>query len=215
SDACIPDALLGGKFVGVDVGLAYFLSTSEGVQVKRPKFFVSMQRQLKSLQRSLKNKQLGSANWQKQQRRIARLHERIANTRKNFHFKQAHALCDAADVVVVENLNLTGLSRGCLGKHMLDAGHGQFLNQVLPWVCRKRGVGYVKVKAAGTSQECPQCGSSVTKTIEDRWHRCDCGCSMPRDIASGMVIKNRAVGRTVFENACGDGLTGVTASAVA
>ena len=95
---------------------------------------------------------------------------------------------------------------------MLDAGHGQFLNQVLPWVCFKRSTGYLKVKAAGTSQECPQCGGKVVKTIKDRWHRCECGCSMPRDIASGMVIKQRAVGRTVLKNACGDGLAGVQLS---
>ena len=184
---------LEGRFVGVNVGLEYFLSTSEGVQVARPKFFVSMQRKLRLLQRRLKNKQRGSANWLRLQRKIARLHERIANTRKDFHFKQAHALCAGADVVVVEDLNLTGLSRGFLGKHMLDAGHGQFLNQILPWVCLKQGVGYIKVPAAGTSQECPQCGSSCKKSLSERWHRCECGCSVPRDVASGMVIKKRAI----------------------
>ncbi|MEL6881564.1 MAG: transposase [Cyanobacteria bacterium J06607_10] len=209
ADVSIPDVPLAGRFVGVDVGLEYFLSTSEGVQVKRPKFFVSMRRKLRLLQRRLKNKKLGSGNWQKQQRKIARLHERIANTRKDFHYKQAHTLCDAADMVVVEDLNLIGLSRGFLGKHMLDAGHGQFLNQILPWVCFKRGKGYLKEKASGTSQECPQCGNTVTKTIKDRWHECECGCSIPRDVASGLVIKKRAVGRTVLENACRDGLTGV------
>ncbi|MEM9946932.1 MAG: transposase [Cyanobacteria bacterium P01_D01_bin.36] len=193
SDVELPQVPLKGRFVGVDVGLEYFLSTSEGKQVERPKFFVRMQRKLRSLQRRLKNKRRGSSSWLRLQKKIARLHERIANTRKDFHFKQAHALCDNADVVVVEDLNLTGLSRGFLGKHMLDAGHGQFLNQILPWVCLKRGVGYLKVPAAGTSQECPQCGARRKKILSDRWHRCECGCSLPRDVASGMVIKQRAV----------------------
>lgn len=212
SDVEIPQVPLKGSFVGVDVGLEYFLSTSEGVQVARPKFFVSMQRKLKLLQRRLKNKQRGSANWLKLQRKVARLHERIANTRKDFHFKQAHALCDQADVVVVEDLNLVGLSRSFLCKQMLDAGHGQFLNQILPWICSKRGVGYMKVAAAGTSQECPQCGMRRKKSLSERWHRCGCGCGLPRDVASGMVIKQRAVGRTVYENACGDDLAGVQLS---
>ncbi|MEM6453201.1 MAG: transposase, partial [Cyanobacteria bacterium P01_D01_bin.105] len=193
SEVEIPQVPLKGHFVGVDVGLEYFLSTSEGKQVARPKFFVSMQRKLKLLQRRLKNKQRGSSNWLQLQKKIARLHERIANTRKDFHFKQAHVLCDGADVVVVEDLNLTGLSRGFLSKHMLDAGHGQFLNQILPWVCMKRGVGFVKVPAAGTSQDCPQCGARRKKILSDRWHRCECGCSLPRDVASGMVIRQRAV----------------------
>ena len=133
ADMSVPDVPLVGHFVGVDVGLEYFLSSSDGLQIERPKFFVSMQRKLKLLQRRLKGKQLGSANWKRQQRKIARLHERIANSRKDFHYKAAHKLCDGADVVAVEKLNLTGLSRSFLGKHMLDAGHGQFLNQILPW----------------------------------------------------------------------------------
>ena len=215
SDVSVPAVPLVGEFVGVDVGLEYFLSTSAGVQVERPKFFVSMQRKLKLLQRRLKGKQLGSTNWKKQQAKIARLHERISNSRKDFHYKSAHKLCDSADVVVVEQLNLIGLSRGFLGKHMLDAGHGQFLNGILPWVCFKRDKALMSVPAAGTSQECPDCGKVVKKSLGERWHTCECGSSMPRDIASAIVIKNRAVGRTVLENACRDGLAGVVASAAA
>jgi putative transposase len=214
SELDLPEVPLTGHFVGVDVGLEYFLSTSDGLQLERPKFFVDMQRKLKLLQRRLKRKNKGSANWLKAQSKIALLHERIANTRKDFHFKVAHQLCDSGDVIAVEDLNLIGLSRGMLGKHMLDAGHGQFLNQILPWVCFKRGKGYVKVKAAGTSQECPDCGAPVTKTLKDRWHHCpECGSSKPRDIASGEVIRNRAVGHTVQQNACGDGLAGAAHAA--
>jgi putative transposase len=192
------------------VGLEYFLSTSDGLQVKRPKFFVEMQRQLKLLQRRLKRKQIGSNNWRKVQHKVARLYERIANTRKDFHFKTAHQLCDGADVIVVEDLNLIGLSRGMLGKHMLDAGHGQFLNAVLPWVASKRGKAVVKESAAGTSQECPGCGVKVRKTLSTRWHDCDCGCSMPRDIASGLVLVNRYLSRGAHgsQNAPGEVLAG-------
>jgi len=202
----IPDMPLKGKFVGIDVGLEYFLSASDGWQVNRPRFFVALQRELKLLQRRLKRKLKGSSSWKKLQLRIAKLHERIANTRKDFHFKIAHQLCDRGDAIVVENLNLIGLSRGILGKHMLDAGLGQFLNQVLPWVCFKSGKGYLKVDARGTSTECPDCGHAVKKKLSTRWHDCpNCGSSMPRDIASAIVIKQRAVGRTVQEKACGDG----------
>ena len=217
ADFDIPDMPISGHVVGVDVGLQYFLSTSDGLEIERPKFFVEMQRELKLLQRRLKRKVIGSNNWRKAQKKVARLHERISNTRKNFHFKTAHRLCDAGETIVVEQLNLIGLSRGFLGKHMLDAGHGQFLNQVLPWVCFKRGVAYQKENARGTSQECPDCGATVSKILKDRWHECqNCGSSKPRDVASAQVVRNRAVGRTVLQNACGDGLTGagITASLV-
>jgi putative transposase len=194
ADVAVPEPVAAGRFVGVDVGLEYFLSTSAGLQLARPKFFVRLQGKLKLLQRRLKGMQLGSANWKKQQRKIARLHERIANSRKDFHFKTAHQLCNEADVVVVEKLNLTGLSRGFLAKQMLDAGHGQFLNGILPWVCFKRDRALVSVPAAGTSQECPECAQVVKKALSERWHRCDCGCALPRDVASARVIRDRAVG---------------------
>lgn len=211
ADIAIPDPPLVGHVVGVDVGLEYFLSTSDGLQVERPKFFVDLQRKLKSLQRRLKRKQIGSANWRKVQAQVARLHEQIANTRKDFHFKQAHKLCDVADVIVVEDLNLIGLSRGILGKHMLDAGHGQFLNSVLPWVAFKRGKAAVKEDARGSSQECPACGTVVKKNLADRWHQCSCGCSIPRDVASGIVLRNKFLGRGAhgLQNAPGDDLAGM------
>jgi len=210
----IPDTPITGHVVGVDVGLQYFLSTSDGLEIDRPRFFVEMQRELKLLQRRLKRKVIGSNNWRKTQKKVARLHERISNTRKDFHFKAAHRLCGAGETIAVEQLNLIGLSRGFLGKHMLDAGHGQFMNQILPWVCWKRGIAYRKVDARGTSQECPDCGATVSKILKDRWHECpNCGSSKPRDVASAQVIRNRAVGRTVLKNACGDGLTGIGSNA--
>lgn len=212
ADIAIPEPPLVGSVVGVDVGLEYFLSTSDGLQLARPKFFVDLQRKLKLLQRRLKRKQIGSANWQKAQAKVARLHEQIARTRRDFHFKAAHQLCDGADVIVVEDLNLIGLSRGTLGKHMLDAGHGQFLNSVLPWVAFKRGKAVVKEAAAGTSQECPNCGEAVRKTLSTRWHECPCGCSMPRDIAAAFVLRNRFICRGAhgIENAPGEVLAGMS-----
>jgi putative transposase len=212
ADITIPEPSLVGHVIGVDVGLEYFLSTSDGLQLNRPKFFVDLQRKLKLLQRRLKRRQIGSANWKKAQLKVARLHEQIARTRKNFHFKAAHQLCDAADVIVIEDLNLIGLSRGMLGKHILDAGHGQFLNSVLPWVGFKRGKAVVKEKAAGTSQECPACGETVHKNLSTRWHDCSCGCSMPRDVASALVLRNRFTGGGAhrLQNAPGEVLAGVS-----
>ena len=213
SDVSVPEVPLAGMVIGVDVGLEYFLCASDGWQLERPRFFGSLQRKLKLLQRRLKKKVKGSGKWKALQHRIARLHEHIANTRKDFHFKVAHQLCDRGDVIAMESLNFKGLSRGFLGKSMLDAAHGQFLNQILPWVCFKRGKGYVKVDAAGTSQQCPVCGGPVKKSLVQRWHDCPhCGASMPRDVASALVIQKRAVGRTVAENAHGDGLAGMVTS---
>ncbi|MEO0947712.1 MAG: transposase [Cyanobacteria bacterium J06641_5] len=190
----VPDPQPRGEAVGIDVGLEYFLSTSDGAQVKRPRFFNKLQRKLELLQRRLRKKQKGSQNRRKLNQKIARIHERIANCRLNFHFEAAHKLCDRAEMVFVEDLDFRIMAKGMLGKHTLDAGLGQFVNVVLPWVCWKRDVYYNKVDPNGTSQECPDCGAVVRKDLKVREHHCpECGSVKPRDIASGQVIRNRGV----------------------
>lgn len=77
-DLQVPDVPPHGQAIGIDVGLEYFLSTSDGEQVKRPRFFKALQRQLKLLQRRLRNKKKGSNNRRKLNQKIARVHEQIA-----------------------------------------------------------------------------------------------------------------------------------------
>lgn len=208
ADVDIPETIPHGHSVGIDVGLEYFLSTSDGEQIKRPKFFNEKQRKLKLLQRKLKNKPKGSANRKKLNQKIARQHQHIADTRKDWHFKLAHHLCDSAGMIFVEDLDFRIMAKGMLGKHTLDAGLGQFTNQILPWVCFKRDVLYAKVDAYGTSQECPDCGARVQKDLSVRISHClECGSTKPRDIAAAQVISAR--GQRVIENACGADLAGM------
>ncbi|PPT07487.1 Transposase [Geitlerinema sp. FC II] len=105
-------------------------------------------------------------------------------------------------MVFVEDLDFRIMAKGMLGKHTLDAGLGQFTNQILPWVCWKRDVYYEKVDARGTSQECPDCGIQVHKALSVRVHQCpECGSTKPRDVAAAQVICTR--GQRGIENACG------------
>jgi len=117
ADVDTPVTMAHGHPVGIDVGLEYFLSTGE--QVKRPRFFNELHRKLKLLQCRLKNKQKGSANWLKLQKRIARVHQRIADTRKDWHFKLAHHLCNSAGMIFVEALDLRIMAKGMLGKQVV------------------------------------------------------------------------------------------------
>ena len=211
SDVSIADVAPHGRSVGIDVGLEYFLSTSAGLQVERPRFFGKLQRQLKLLQRRLKRKQSRSNNLAKLRQKIGRVHEQIAAARLDWQFKLAHKLCDTAQSIFVEDLDFRMMAKGFMGKHTLDAGLGQFVNQVLPWVCFKRGVFFGKVDAYGTSQECPDCGAKVKKDLSVRVHQCgECGSLKPRDIAAAQVINAR--GQWVNENVCGWDLSGCEAT---
>jgi putative transposase len=214
-DVDVPQPFPHGHPRGLDLGFDKFVATSDGLEVKRPRFLKCLQRKLRLLQRRLKNQQKGSNNRHKLNRKIARVHQRISDARKDWHFQLAHRLCDGAGMIFVEDINFRTWQRGMLSKHSADAGFGQFVN-LLQWVCWKRDVYFAKVDKDGTSQECSQCGAHTgKKTLDVRVHHCpECGYLAPRDVVSAEVIRNRglsAVGTLVDnkENACGDGLTGV------
>jgi putative transposase len=217
-DLNVPDPMPHGHPIGVDVGLEKFLATSDGVLVKPAKFFGKMQGKLKLLQRRLSRKQKRSKNYEKQRIKVSRMHHTIDNTRKDFHFKQAHALCESADMIFMEDLDFTIMTKGFLGKHMLDGGFGQF-RSITKYVCWKLGKLFGEVNSRGTSQECPECGATVKKDLKIRVHHCpECGYTTNRDVASGQVIRNRGitlistVGHTGMETVCAGDLAGTERS---
>ncbi|HYX17459.1 MAG TPA: transposase [Nostoc sp.] len=197
----VPQLIPHGEAIGIDVGLTSFIATSNGLTVKRPKFFVDAERKLKLLQKHVCKKRIGSNNWHKAVKKVAKFHEYIARCRKDWHFKLAYQISNDVGMVFVEDLNLVGLSRGILGKHCLDAGFGQFFN-ILQQTCFKRGVYFQKVDSRKTSQICPSCGVETgKKELSVRTHVCsNCGYITDRDVAAAQVVLQRglaAVGHTV------------------
>ena len=210
----IPDFTPGKISLGLDVGIESFVATSLGELIKCPRFLLKAQRKLKLLQRRLKHKTKGSNNWLKLQNKIAKVHETVANIRKDWHFKLANYLCSLTDNIFVEDINFVSWSKGIFRKKSLDIGIGQFINQILPFVCFKQGKYFAKVDKNHTSQTCPNCNSHTgKKTLGQRIHHCQhCGHTESRDTAAAKVIRDKglnAVGHTVLKNACGDVLTGV------
>ena len=204
ADVSVPDTPAYGRFIGVDVGLNDFLATSDGLRIARPfapacaparRFFVSLQRELKLLQRRASRKQKRSKNWEKAQIKVARLHHKINNTRKDWQLKIAHTLCDQADSIFVEDIDYRVMAKGFLGKHALDASFGQF-RELLKWVCWKRGKFFATVDHRGTSKQCPNCSTEWDNNLSIRWHTCnECGYSNNRDVASAEVICNRGTNK--------------------
>jgi putative transposase len=145
------------------------------------------------LQRRAARKQKRSHNWEKAQVKVARLHHHIGNTRKDFHLKTAHSLCDQAQTIFAEDLNTIGLNRGMLRKDCIDASFGAFLS-LLEWVCFKRGVYFQRVNPSGTSQICPECQATVAKPLSEREHSCpDCGYRTHRDHAAAQMVLLRGL----------------------
>jgi putative transposase len=208
----VPQPMPHGHPRGLDLGYDKFVASSDGEEIKRPRFLKTLQRKLKLLQRRLKNKQKSSNNRHKLNQKIARLHQRISDTRKDWHFKLAHHMSDGAGMLFVEDINFVSWQRGMRSLHSADAGFGQFVN-ILEWVCFRRDVYFAKVNKDGTSQTCPNCGAHTgKKTLDIRFHNCnECGYTTTRDVAASQEVRNRglnALGHSVSENVCGLEATG-------
>ncbi|NET59268.1 MAG: transposase, partial [Symploca sp. SIO2E6] len=214
----IPEVQFKGHPLGIDLGLDKFLATSDGELVERPRFLNQLQSKRKLLQCRLRNKKKGSNNRDKLNQKIARLHQKSSDTRKDWHFKLAHHLCDQGQSIFIEDIDFRSWGRGMLSKYCLDAAFGQFVN-ILKWIAWKRDVFVAEVDKNFTSQICPNCGFHTgKKNLGIREHHCpECGYKTHRDIAAAQVIRNRgieenALGHSVCENACGDDGTGAVPS---
>ena len=219
SSESVPDMLPGKRSIGLDAGIESFVATPTQL-IKSPKFLKHKARKLKLLQRRLKNKTKGSSNWKKLQNKIARLHEKVANTRRDWHFKLAYQVTQNVDNIFVEDIDFKSWSKGLFCKQSLDSGIGGFINTVLPYVAWKQGKFDLKVDKNGTSQECCKCHTHTgKKELGQRVHVCNnpaCLHVEPRDTCSAKVIQyrgERAVGHIVkrdklAQNACRGDATG-------
>jgi putative transposase len=192
-----------GQAVGIDLGLAAFLMTDTGQPVEHPQTLRAAQARLRRAQRSLARKKRGSHRRTKQRRRVARLHEKIANVRRDFQHQTAHQLVHAFDIICHENLAIKNMVRNhSLARSISDAAWGQFI-AILVGKAAGAGRQTIAVNPRDTSQTCV-CGELVPKGMSERWHHCPrCGLSLPRDQVSAMLIK--ALGLEMLANTSGLG----------
>ncbi len=187
------------RITGIDMGLSAFLTMADGRKFDIPQHYRRAQKRLRVLQKKVSSCQKGSNRRVKAVQSIARQHKKVADRRKDFHFKVANQLLSEYDVVAHENLNIKGLARTRLSKSINDAGWGNFLS-LLANKAEKAGLLVIGVSAYGTTQECSGCGEIVHKDLHERWHSCPhCGCELDRDHNAAKVIENRAEGHPVLK----------------
>jgi putative transposase len=208
--------------IGIDMGLEYFIATSEGDLIEYPKHFRMAESKLARLQQKRELRPKGSVARKKLNQRIARLHQKIARQRYQFHCETADRLLSQSDVIFTEDLKVANMTKRCkpkqdaggtflpngqaaksgLNKSFADAGIGQFVNQILPFKAERAGKITIKVDPNGTSQHCAICLNRVSKALSDRWHSCpECKAEMPRDMNSGILIKKVGLGLASLKKA--------------
>ncbi|MGB8691351.1 MAG: transposase [Microcoleus sp.] len=183
--------------VGIDMGIKDFLITSDRETVTIPQFARIAEIDKKLRNKAIYRKKKGSNRRHKAIKRLAKHHLHIARQRKDFNYKTAKQLLDKYDVIGFEALNVQGLAKTRMAKSILDAAWSEFLSIL---VCKAQSAGKlaIAVNPNGTTQNCSNCGTRISKTIADRWHSCHvCGLELDRDVNAAINVKNLAVGRTV------------------
>jgi putative transposase len=194
-----PDLPTMDNTIGIDLGLKAFLVDDAGEEVEIPQHYRKAEKRLKRRQRSLSRKKKGSNRRKKAIRRVSKAHLKVANQRKDFHYKTTKKLLDKGKHIGYEALNIKGIARTRMAKSTHDAGWGTFL-QILSIKAERAGLMTIAVNPNGTTQDGSNCGTKVPKTIRDRWHSCPhCGCELDRDHNAAINIKNRAVGHPVLK----------------
>lgn len=179
-----------GKIAGFDFGLKTFLVLSNGSAIKSPLYLLKAKKQLRVLSQKLSAKKLGGKNWNKARIKLAKLHQRVVNLRREWFWKLSHELCDTYDVMCFETLNLKGMQK-LWGRKISDLAFGTFL-EILQTVAATKGKSIVFVgQWFASSKLCSNCGYKHTELeLRDREWTCpSCNTYHDRDKNAALNIE--------------------------
>lgn len=146
------------KKIGVDVGITQFAALSNGKFISNPRFYQNAQAELRRAQRKVARRTNKKSNRRRKAVVLLRkVHARIANRRMDFLHKESTKLVRKYGTVVVEALNVAGMSRGRLAKQILDCSWSEWFHQ-LSYKAADAWRQFVTVDPKYTSQTCPDCG---------------------------------------------------------
>jgi putative transposase len=171
-----------GREIGVDVGVARFLTTSDGEVVANPRFLKAAQDRIAELQRRKQRARPGSGNCRRLRRALAKEWRKVRNQRRDFHHKSARGLVDTCDTIALEDLRVAAMTASAAGtvedpgrnvaakaglnRSILDAGWTQF-SSILVAKAESAGRRVVLVDPAHTSIDCHTCGARCIRPRQD------------------------------------------------
>lgn len=179
------------EILGLDFSMKELFIPSEGESAEYPRYYRRMLDKLAKEQRKLSKCEKGSNNRNKQRLKVAKLHEKIVNQRKDFLHKTSRQITNVYDAVCIEDLNMKGMSQALnFGKSVHDNGWGMF-TAFLDYKLAESGKQLVKIdKWFPSSKTCSNCGEVKSElSLTERTYICDCGNILDRDINAAINIK--------------------------
>lgn len=178
--------------VGLDFAMnGLFVESEQGEKANYPRFYRQALVNLAKEQRILSRKTKGSARYEDQRLKVAKLHERVANRRRDFLHKESKRLASQYDCVVIEDLSMKGMSQALnYGKTVADNGWSMFTT-FLTYKLSEQGKRLVKINRwFPSTKTCSNCGHAKDVGLYERVYSCCCGFILDRDWNAAINIKN-------------------------
>jgi putative transposase len=205
--------------VGIDMGIVRFATLSDGEFIEPLNSFKKHEDRLRRAQRALSRKEKLSKNWKKAKTKVQRIYARIANVRLDFLHKNSYAISQNHAMVVVEDLQVSNMSRSAAGtveqpgknvkqktglnRAILDQGWGEFRRQLEYKMLWSGGL-FISVPPNGTSIACPGCGhvSKENRKTQAQFACVECGFSENADLVGAINVLRAGHARIACQVNC-------------
>lgn len=193
------------KSIGIDFGLKTFITTSNGDKYESPKYLKQSLKRVEKAHRKISKTEFKSREREKAKKILNKVYTKVSNQRKDFNHKLSRKLINENDIIVIEDIKIKQLKEKNLKENENqiikkeninrtydDIAWGQF-TQFLKYKAENAGKILIKVPAYNTTKECHVCGKLIDKSLDERVHKCSCGCVEDRDINAAKVILRRGL----------------------